>query len=156
MSQITIRAAHEDEAGELTALCFRSKAHWGYDETFMALSRVSLTISPELIASGRVEVAQNPRGVIVGMASIAKLPQADSYDLLHLFVDPSAIGSGTGRALFGVAAAMAKERGARLLVIQSDPNAAWFYRRVGARDAGDAPSESIPGRRLPVLHYALN
>ena len=31
-----------------------------------------------------------------------------------------------------------------------------FYRRMGATDAGDAPSESIPGRRLPVLHHALD
>jgi hypothetical protein len=41
------------------------------------------------------------------------------------------------------------------LAILSDPNAAPFYERMGAVPAGDAPSDAIPGRRLPLLHLDL-
>ncbi len=155
MSEITIRPARPDEADALSALCMRSKAHWGYDAAFMALSRPSLTITPDLIASGRVRVAEDEDGTLLGMSSVAPLPEDGCYDLLHLFVEPRAIRTGAGRALFDAAAAMAKSHGARTLAIFADPNAAEFYRRVGARDAGEGPSEAIPGRMLPLLHYAL-
>src|SRR5476649_1400099 len=52
MSGITIRPALLDEADALSALCLRSKAHWGYDAAFMALSQDALTISPALIKTG--------------------------------------------------------------------------------------------------------
>src|SRR5258706_14082317 len=132
MSQITIRPGRLDGADALSALCMRSKAHWGYDEAFMALSRPSLTITPDLIASGRVRVAEAEDGTLLGMTSIAPLPEDGCFDLLHLFVEPNAIRSGAGCALFTAAATMAKSCGARTLVILADPNAAEFYRRMGA------------------------
>ena len=122
----------------------------------MALSRASLTIASALIAGGRVIVATNGEGVLLGITSVAPLREEGFHDLVHLFIEPGVIRSGVGRRLFLAAAALARQDGARLLVIQSDPHAAEFYRRMGARDAGDAPSESIPGRRLPVLHYTLD
>lgn len=155
MSHFAIRPALTGEAAALSALCFRSKAHWGYDAAFIELSRASLTVAPELIADGRVIVAEDSSGDILGMASIAPLPEAGDFDLLHLFVEPDVIRRGAGRALFYAAAALAKARGGQRLVIHSDPNAAEFYRSMGAADAGEAPSESVPGRMLPVLHYPL-
>jgi GNAT superfamily N-acetyltransferase len=155
MSQITIRPAVTAEAAALSALCFRSKAHWGYDANFMAKARGELTIAPELIATGHVLVAVDGGGRLLGIASVAPLARPGEFDLVHMFVEPGVIGGGAGRALFHAVAAMAKAHGGRTLVIQADPNAAQFYRRMGAVDAGDAPSDSIPGRRLPVLHYAL-
>jgi hypothetical protein len=41
---VEIRKARPDEAGELTELALRSKAHWGYDEAFMASCREELTV----------------------------------------------------------------------------------------------------------------
>ena len=155
MNQITIRPAREAEAAELTALCLRSKAHWGYDAEFMALSRAALTITPAFIADGRVLVAEREGGRLLGIASVAPLEQDRSYDLVHLFIEPGVIGNGVGRRLFEAAANKARQDGARRLVIQSDPNAAAFYRRLGAKDAGEAPSESVPGRMLPMLHFEL-
>ncbi|HEY2885018.1 MAG TPA: GNAT family N-acetyltransferase [Rhizomicrobium sp.] len=155
MSQITIRPAREAEAAELTALCLRSKAHWGYDAEFMALSRAALTITPAFIATGRVLVAEEEGGVLLGIASVAPLERHRSYDLVHLFIEPGVIGNGIGRRLFEAAANKARQDGARRLVIQSDPHAAAFYRRLGAKDAGEAPSESVPGRMLPMLHFEL-
>lgn len=35
-----------DEDCQATALCLRSKASWGYDATFMAQCRETLTVTP--------------------------------------------------------------------------------------------------------------
>src|SRR5215472_1718807 len=99
MARFTIRPARHGEASALSALCKRSKAHWGYDADFMRLSDASLTISPELIDTRRVLVAVDAKDRIVAMASLAPLPD-DVWDLLHMFVEPEAIGTGAGRALF--------------------------------------------------------
>ena len=149
----TIRPARAGEAPALSALCKRAKAHWGYDAEFMRLSDASLTIAPALIESGRVLVADDTDG-IAGMASLAPLG-GEVWDLLHMFVEPRAIGSGAGRLLFVTIAAMARELGGRMLSIQSDPHAEGFYLRMGARRTGEAPSESIPGRLLPMLEFDL-
>jgi len=150
----TIRPARPDEAQALSALCKRAKAHWGYDADFMRLSDAALTIAPALIETGRVLAAEDLRGTLLGMTSLAPL-QDDVWDLLHMFVEPAAIGSGAGRALFAAIADMARGFGGRVLSIQSDPHAEGFYLRLGARRCGEAPSESIPGHMLPMLEYEL-
>ena len=155
MGQVTIRQARRDEATVLSALCKRSKAHWGYDATFMRLSDASLTISPALIETGRVLVAQSAGHTPLGVASLQPL-QEGLWDLLHMFVAPQAIGTGVGKALFGEIAELAAAKGASRLSIQSDPHAEAFYLRMGARRVGEAPSDAIPGRLLPMLEYELS
>ena len=150
---ITVRFARPDEADALTALCKRSKAHWGYDAGFMALSEASLTISPDLIASGRVYLAERD-GVLAGMASLEPL-EDHVFDLLHLFVEPEEIESGVGRQLFEAISALARSLGGKRLSILADPYAEAFYKRLGARRVGEAPSDAVPDRMLPVLEYDL-
>jgi predicted N-acetyltransferase YhbS len=154
MADYQIRPARRDEAETLTALCKRSKAHWGYDADFMRMSNDALTITPDFIIANDVLVA-HADGRILGVASVTPLEEDRTFDLAHLFVDPETMTSGIGRALFAAAADRARHRGGHMLMIVSDPNAAAFYRRIGARDLGDAPSESIAGRRLPLLAYRL-
>jgi GNAT superfamily N-acetyltransferase len=148
-----IRPAKRDEAALLSALCVRSKEHWGYDAEFMRLSWRSLQIDPTAIAEGRVFVAVDERDRPLGVVSCAFL--GEDVDLVHLFVEPSALGCGVGRALFAVAVEWTRAQGRRTLLIASDPNAVGFYRRQGAVDAGWIPSEAIPGRMLPLLKYAV-
>ena len=154
MPDLTIRPARPENANVLTALCKRSKAYWGYDADSMAMSEVSLTITPELITNGLARVAQDSAGRIVGMASLDPIGQG-TVDLMHMFVDPDAVGVGVGRALFEAITTLARQEGANKLSILSDPNAVNFYRHMGARHIGDAPSDAIPGRRLPLLEYDL-
>lgn len=133
----------------LTALCVRSKAYWGYDVEFMRLSEATLTVSEAEVASGRVLVAERER-LPVGMAKV----EPDG-ELGMMFVDPLAIGRGAGRALFEASAALARRLGARRMAILADPNAVPFYERMGARWVGQAPSDAIPGRILPLFEYDL-
>jgi predicted N-acetyltransferase YhbS len=150
-----VRAARACEAEALSALCRRSKAHWGYDAAFLRLSESALTISRAMIERGDVLVADNASGALVGVASIAPLDAQGEFDLVHFFVEPAAFGTGVGRELFAAAATLATSKGARCLMILSDPNAESFYARMGAMKIGDAPSDAIPGRRLPLLSYDI-
>ena len=146
---ISVRQAQTGEAQILTALCVRSKAHWGYDDAFMRLSEASLTVSDADIASDRVLVAtDNDR--VAGVARV----EPDG-ELGVMFVDPPAMGRGAGRALFAAAAALARRLGVRSMPILVDPNAAPFYERMGARFVSHAPSDAIPGRTLPLYEYDL-
>jgi GNAT superfamily N-acetyltransferase len=90
---------------------------------------------------------------VVGLAQV-KVAGADA-DLLKLFVEPALLGSGVGRLLFEWATATARTLGAVRMIIEADPGAAAFYERLGARHAGLAPSQSIPGRMLPRMQLEL-
>jgi GNAT superfamily N-acetyltransferase len=154
MSAWRIRAARAEEAGALSKLCFRSKAVWGYDRAFMALARPALAVEPAAIASGDVWVAvlgDRP----VGIVALAPGERAGTLDLDKLFVRPGRLGSGIGRALLAHAVAEARRRGASRLTILADPNAVGFYEREGARRIGEAPSNAVPARFLPLYEIGL-
>jgi hypothetical protein len=70
-----IRTARLEEAPELSELCVRSKAVWGYDETFMALTRAALEVRPEDIDAGDVWVATAADGSIAGMVALGPSDQ---------------------------------------------------------------------------------
>jgi len=146
-SDISVRSARVGESDSLTALCVRSKAHWGYDEAFMRLSQASLTVSEAEIVERRVLVAER-QGLVFGVARV----EPDG-ELGLLFVDPRTINRGVGRALFEAAVALARRLGAKRMAILADPNAAPFYERMGARFVSQAPSDAIPGRMLPLYEY---
>ena len=147
-----IRDARAAELPELSELCLRSKAVWGYDLAFIEACRAELTLRPEELETTGIAVAEDGRG-IAGVVQVAI--EGEQAELLKLFVDPARIGGGIGRMLFDWAVAAARRSGASRLVIESDPGAAAFYRRMGARDAGLAPSGSVPGRMLPRLSCDL-
>lgn len=148
-----LRPARPEEASALSALCVRSKAWWGYDAAFMALCRDSLTVTPRMIAEGAVLVAADADDRPLGVGALGPLDASGEMDLALLFVDPVAMGQGTGRALFAALCDRARARGARRLSILADPGAAPFYRRLGATAAGEAPSDAVPGRILPLFHF---
>jgi GNAT superfamily N-acetyltransferase len=133
----------------------RSKAHWGYDAQFMRQADRSLQIDPAAIAAGRVFVATGRSGDLLGVVDCCALPEPGAFDLLHLFIEPSAVRRGIGRALFQAACAWCVAQGGSRLLILSDPNAAAFYQRLGAQLIGEAPSDAIPNRLLPLLEYPL-
>ena len=151
-----IRLARVEEAPALSQLCARSKAAWGYDEAFMALARVVLEVRPEQIAAGDVWVATAADGSVAGIVALGPSEEPDTLDLDKLFVEPQRIRTGVGRLLLARAMIEAGRRGARRLTILSDPNAADFYQRHGALRIGEAPSDAIPGRLVPLFEMKLD
>ena len=149
---LTIRTPRVDELRCLSDLCFRSKAVWGYDEEFMEACRGELSLEPRDLQLTPIAVAECD-GKPIGVAQVKVVD--DEADLLKLFVEPAALHSGIGKALFVWATDVAKKLGATRLTIDADPDAAEFYRRMGAYDIGQAPSGSVPGRMLPKLAMNL-
>ena len=148
-----IRSPTSEELASLSELCLRSKATWGYNREFLEACRGELSLDQSDLESTRIAVAEHD-GKMVGVAQVKVM--GDEADLLKLFVEPIAIGRGVGRMLFAWAINVARENGATQLTIESDPDAAPFYRRMGAYDFGQAPSGSIPGRMLPRLAIKLH
>jgi GNAT superfamily N-acetyltransferase len=147
-----LRTPRYDEAEVLTELCLRSKAVWGYDEQFMQACRGELTLTASIMQSSYLKVAEIG-GHLVGVAQVTVKGQLAELD--KLFVEPTRLRSGAGKALFEWATAMARDGGAVTMVIEADPDAVGFYRRLGAVDYGTAPSGSIPGRLIPRLKLLL-
>lgn len=153
--QITVRFAQRKEANALTALCMRSKAHWGYDADFLLQAAPALQISEAMIADGFVLIAEDYDGNILGVAAVQAMEEEGKFDLSRLFVEPSAIRTRTGRTLFNAVVGLVRKEGGTCLSILSDPFAEAFYEHLGATKKGDAPSDAIPGRRLPLLEYRI-
>jgi GNAT superfamily N-acetyltransferase len=147
-----LRRAAPEEANALSALAVRSKAHWGYDTAFLNACRDELTLTPEFVRDEEVYLLSTA-GALVGFYSLARW-NAD-IELCHLFVEASEIGKGAGRLLWEDAVRRAEGMGYERLLIQSDPFAEGFYLRLGADRIGEVPSQTLPGRFLPLLVYPL-
>ncbi len=137
---------------DLSELCLRSKAVWGYDAAFMAACTDELTLGPGDLASSDLVVA-DADGELAGIAQLSV--EGTAAELDKLYVDPRRLGQGIGRALFCWAVEQARAGGAIRMTIDADPHAQAIYERMGARLTGTAPSGSIPGRMLPKLTYDL-
>jgi GNAT superfamily N-acetyltransferase len=122
----------------------------------MALARVALEVSPEQIAAGDVWVATAQAGGLAGVVALEPSEDPNTLDLDKLFVEPRQIRTGVGRALLAHAIIEARRRGAHRLTILADPYAAGFYERNSARLIGEAPSDAIPGRSLPLYEVKLD
>ena len=149
MEGFSIRQARENEGSTLTRLALRSKALWGYPADFMRMVVDELRVSEQRLACGHTFVAEDASGLL-GFHAVAPVAE-DAWELDFLFVDPAHVRRGIGRALFEHAARHAAAQGGTRLMIQGDPNAERFYRRCGAVRIGTRPSESIPGRVLPLF-----
>src|SRR5678816_2065056 len=144
-----IRPAATNEASVLTNLALDAKRYWGYPEHWIRHWQADLTISSDFIHDNHVYVAEED-GQIQGFYAL--IVRGNQAELDHMWVKPALIGTGIGKELF----LDAMERAAALKVIaveiSSDPNAAGFYRRMGATQIGevDAPVDGEP-RKLPRL-----
>jgi GNAT superfamily N-acetyltransferase len=147
-----LRTPRCDEAKILTELCLRSKAVWDYDEEFMQACRDELTLTVTIMRSSYFMVAETA-GELVGVAQVTVTGERALLD--KLFVEPTRLRAGAGKTLFDWAVSAARDAGATTMTIEADPDAAGFYRRMGAVDDGIAPSGSIPGRFLPRLKLRL-
>ncbi len=147
-----LRPVRPGELALLSDLCLRSKASWGYDADFMAACRAELTLRPDELDTTHLQVADDPSGP-AGLVQMAI--EEGRADLLKLFVEPAQQRRGIGRLLMAWAVETARHRGADEMDIVADPGAVPFYLRLGASESGWAPSDSIPGRRLPRLILRL-
>lgn len=148
-----IRRAKPDEAATLTEIAFAAKRHWGYPEQWIEGWRHLLTLQPCFIAEHETYTA------CIGDQAVgfyALKPGLNRVHLDHLWVLPGAMRRGIGQALFEHAIGRARALGFPTMEIESDPNAAGFYLRMGAHQTGATMTE-LDGRlrELPVLVYEI-
>lgn len=92
-------------------------------------------------------------GVSVGFYAL--IPHGDDRELDLFFTDNTAQGTGLGRRLFTHMADRARALGAARVVISSNPEAAGFYRRMGATDNGVTPPGDGIAWERPKLQLLL-
>ena len=144
-----IRRSSPEDAETLTTIALEAKRHWGYPEHWIKHWESDLTISSDFIRDNHVYVAEE-NGEIRGFYALCVAD--DKAELEHMWVTPAVIGTGVGKELF----LDAMERAAKLDVgsveIVADPNAAGFYKRMGATQIGETDS-IVDGqlRKLPRL-----
>ncbi len=144
-----IRRAVAEDAQRLSDLALAAKAFWGYSEPQIRAWRGELTLTPQRLEAQPAFVAQDDG--LVGFYTLCIAHGACELD--NLWVAPSRIGSGCGRALLSHAVATARRLGLREILIDADPHAERFYLRCGAvrRGAVPAPIAGAPDRVRPQL-----
>ncbi len=148
-----ILRAKSADAARLTRLAFAGKRSWGYPEEWIQAWAGILTVTPAYIRRHPTFYARIGNS-LAGFCAL-KLGRSGAT-LDHLWVAPARTGRGIGRALFRRGEEAARRAGAQRIIIESDPHAAGFYRRMGARLVGRRPA-SIGGvkRLLPLLEKPL-
>ena len=146
-----VRRAVPGESDLLNALTGRSVLSWGYEPEFLDWEPEAITVTSEWIAGSPVFVLEEA-GRIIGYYGLVGEPPEMSLD--KLFVDADRIGTGCGKRLWLHAIATARELGAGTLTLASDPNAAPFYRAMGAEwtheEATSRPGWSLQMFRFPI------
>lgn len=150
---VFVRPATIEDAGVLTDICKRSKAHWGYPRAYLDLWAGELTITEQKIAEYQTYCALDADGDIIGFGMLCA--DTPTGEIENLYVCPSAMGSGVGRLLMDTLKSAARNAGCTHLELDSDPHALGFYERMGAVKVGGTPSTAIPGRTLPRARITI-
>lgn len=151
---LLIRPARLQELGELARLALAAKAFWGYSAAQLAAWQADLSPTEESIRAHPAFVAVWG-GLITGFHQLVL--SVDEARLECLWVDPTFMRRGIGKALLGHAARLAAEAGFASLEIDSDPYAEPFYTACGAIRVGvvPAPIDDDPQRVRPQMRLAL-
>lgn len=134
----------------LNAIALEAKAQWGYSREQLQAWSEDLTVTAESMLARPVCVAQE-KGQLIGFAQVATDTQP--WELWAMWVRPSHMGKGAGKALLDWARELAAAAGQSELAIDADPNASGFYQHCGARLVGAvaAPLAGSPERVRPQL-----
>jgi len=151
---IIIQRAVPGQAVRLTQIAHSAKSYWGYPSRWIELWRNQLTITPKFVQESEVYAAIDADGVVLGFYALGG--EGSKRTLEHLWVQPNSFGAGVGRQLFEHAMQRARELGAHIVEIESDPHAEGFYQRMGAETIGEVTYE-LEGqlRILPLMAYQL-
>lgn len=139
------KAAYQD-CDKLTFLAQRSKAYWGYSQTFMDACQQDLTITPEDIDRSIIHIALE-NDICMGFYCL----YPHGLLLEALFVEPVYIGKGIGKVLWKDLIGQAEAQKIPFFDIESDPEAEGFYRAMGATRIGQVTSSIFNDRKLPFL-----
>lgn len=129
-----------------------AKAHWGYEPQWVQdWANEPGNFMPEDEEGAEVVVA-DVNGAITGWAQL--IPRGAVAWLEDLWIEPAAMGTGLGRALFEWYRERAIQLGFRSLEWEAEPNAVGFYERMGARYLREGERVEF-GQTLPIMGIDL-
>jgi GNAT superfamily N-acetyltransferase len=134
MFAVMIRSALVADRSSLEALQWRASLANRGDRDSLLANPDAIALPVEHIVDGHVFVAEHD-DAIVGFAAVLPRPDGNA-ELDALFVDPSLWRRGLGRLLVEHCAAIARDRGARILHVVGNPHAEGFYATCGFRTTG--------------------
>jgi len=147
---VTIRRALPGDTDVLRALMADSNGYERPEARAMIVAFAAGWSVPE--QGHEVWVAEEGRAI---RGFYALIPHGADQELDLFFTANDAQGTGLGRRLFDHMADRARALGAAHVIISSNPEAAGFYRRMGAVDIGvSPPGEEITWER-PKLKLSL-
>lgn len=131
--QVTFEPAALAHANLLSGLALDSNGHWGYRNATQRIVNQVLIVTPNTIKRDTMRVMKEG-GEIIGFFGLRK---NKCNELSFLFLKQNRIGKGYGKLLFHEAVRVAKEElGWHAMMWESDPFAAPFYRKMGAKEIG--------------------
>ena len=152
-NKLLIRPVIPGEADILTEVAISAKRYWKYPERWMEIWIPELTFSSEYFEANEswaAEMAGTP---------IAFYTWQDRNGIAwieNLWVSAEYIGTGVGKQLFHHALELARQRGYKIMQLESDPNARGFYEKMGMRKIGEHQAEVDGQRRMiPVMELEL-
>jgi GNAT superfamily N-acetyltransferase len=148
--RVEIRRALPEEAELLSNIAWDAKAAWGYTEAQLETWRDGLTLTKQSIQLRPTYVAIET-GEVLGFYQVNT--SIKPVELEHLWIRPSRMRRGIGRALLEHAISDLYRAGITSVLIDSEPNATAFYLACGATQIGTraAPIDGEPDRKRPQL-----
>jgi len=105
-----VRRARPEEGGLLTELTVRSKAYWGYDDSFLESARQALEFQASKFLPDFHVYILEAQGQPLGFCSLTFV-DSDTVELHDLFIEPRHIGKGYGKELWDYAVNLARSLG---------------------------------------------
>lgn len=140
------------DSEELTLLCKKSKAYWGYSTEQLNLWEEELTISKKYILENQVfKFIENK--TIIGFYTLIATNKK-TIQIEHLFVHPHYLGQGIGTQLMHHVIENCKTSTSHYIRVEADPNAELFYTKMGFKTIDLKPS-SIKNRFLSIMELTL-
>lgn len=157
-SNITFEPANLDQAEFLTELGLRANAVYNYRNVSDEEARFVFLVQEQHYKEGIIRIMKDD-GEFIGFYGLAHWKEKDGKEvniLSHFFLEPKFIGKGYGKILFLEAIRAAKEELKwEAFQWESDPHAAWFYQKMGAKRIGENPCPLNPQYKAPVFVYTL-
>lgn len=149
---IRLRPAHTGDAGALTDILHRSKAHWGYSPQQMDAFRSEYRIGPATLHAQDIIVVEDAGRVV---AFAGGLMQGDCMFVDFLFVAPEAMGKALGSLLLQRLIDKARAAGGTRLMLESDHYAKRFYEDRGFKVVSERPSQMSPNGVIPLMEKQI-
>jgi len=144
-----IRSAKPDEAYALESLQRRSSDVWVEYRAQLAAHPDAITPPHRAIAEGRVRVAVDATGLLVGFSVVLPVENG-RCELDDLFVEPDWMRRGVGRMLVHDLASRAVAAGATHVDVVANPNALGFYSRRGFEVTGHTSTRFGSAQRMTL------